>query len=802
MIVFFFLTLQATAQVRVKGKVINESTREPLAFANIVIKNTNTGTTTDIDGHFELTAPLNNSILIISSIGFETKTITLNNNSPSLLIKLKEKATQLNEIVIRPNDNPAFRIIRTATKNKPLHDPDNISSFTYNSYNKLYSTLLNPDTTEIKPEDDSAKFKQYIRTHHLFMHESYTERKYVKPDLSKEVVLGNHLSGIKDPFFAFLATDLQPLSFYKDFIHLFDKDYLSPLSPSSTTKYDFTLQDTLYQYPDSIYVISFEPLPGRVFEGLKGQLYISTDGYAIQSVHAQPADDKVLVESLIQQKYEKVNGHWFPVQLNSELRFKEFMMRGLKLKYVSHSYITNIKIDDNTIDKKEFGLANIEFAPLANRRDSIFWNRSRIGEFDKKEAGTFRVLDSVGEKLPVFQAAFKAIEGLFVGRFRAGKFYIPIDQLIQFNQYESARLGFGLQTGEKLSQRFMLEGYGAYGIQDKAFKYGGGFQINLSKRKEAYIKISYKQDINEPGKADFIKSAVATRTQESLRNWMASRMDSIEQYRVEFTERPFHFSQLSLFAQQQKRNPAYTYSFTTEENIIRSRFTVFEAGLQWRFAPKERYVKIGQSEVVTSMTYPQINFALTRSFAGTLGGEYTFTKVEARVDHQFITRGLGKTTFQLALGNMDGAVPYPFLFNGKGSKFDQSFLNNLLVNNYFQTMGLYEFSADRYAYLFINQYIGRITGNKSKYIRPELAFVHNMGVGNLRNKKLHHDIEFKTMEKGYFESGLIVTNLIRFNYLDLLYFGLGAGGFYRYGNYSLPSANDNLVAKLVVTLSF
>jgi hypothetical protein len=279
-------------------------------------------------------------------------------------------------------------------------------------------------------------------------------------------------------------------------------------------------------------------------------------------------------------------------------------------------------------------------------------------------------------------------------------------------------------------------------------------------------------------------------------------MDSIEQYRVEFTERPFHFSQLSLFAQQQKRNPAYKYSFTNEENVVRSRFTVFEAGLQWRFAPKERYVKIGQSEVVTAMTYPQINFALTRSFAGTLGGEYTFTKVEARVDHQFITRGLGKTTFQLALGNMDGVVPYPFLFNGKGSKFNQSFLNNLLVNNYFQTMGLYEFSADRYAYLFINQYIGRITGNKSKYIRPELALVHNMGVGSLRNKGLHQGVEFKTMEKGYFESGLIVTNLIRFNYLNLLYFGVGAGGFYRYGNYALPSKSDNLVAKLVITLSF
>lgn len=795
-----FLTV--SGQLLIKGKVVTEKSREPLAFASLVVKGYNGGTTTDIDGKFSLNLTTARAEIVVSHIGYESRTIVVQQSNSNLIIRLREKSTELSEVVVRPEDNPAWRIIRTTTRNKPLNDPENYSSFTYNSYNKLYSTLLDQDSSAIPDEVDSAQFRRYIRDNHLFIHESYTERKFLKPNRSKETVLGNHLSGVKDPFFAFLATDLQPFSFYKDFIKLFNKDYISPISPGSPSRYDFILADTLYDGADSIYVITFEPLPGKVFDGLKGQLYISTDGYALQSVHAQPADDKVLVESLIQQKYEKVNGKWFPVQLNSELRFKQFTFRNIKLKYISHSYITNIRVNE-TIDEKEFAVANVEFDPKANRKDSSFWKDKRTGEFDKKEANTFHNLDSVGEKMVLFQAAFKALEGLFVGKFRWRSFYIPIEHILVLNQYEDVRLGIGLQTGEKISKVFSLEGNIGYGFGDQALKYGGAFQLNIHSRKEVALRFSYKQDLLEPGKPNFIKSAIATRTQESLRNWMATRMDSIEQFKVSLEFRLGRASQFSFFTQQQYRNPTYEYSFDSpKENIQSNRFSTFEAGVQWRFAPKEVYMKIGQSQVVSTMTYPQFNVAVIHALGGVIDGDYEFTKVEGRIDHQFNTRGLGRTLFQLTGGVMDSNMPYPFLFNGKGSRFETSFLNNWIVNNYFQTMGLYEFASDRYAYLFINHYVGRISGNKSKYFRPELSLIHNMGVGSLDNKSYHGGVEINTMEKGYFESGLQVINLVRFNYLNFVYFGLGCGAFYRYGHYTFEDRSENLVAKAILTLSF
>jgi hypothetical protein len=801
-LLFFISSFLAKSQILLTGKVINERTKEPLAFVNIVVKNTNTGTASDIDGHFQLTLPASATELIVSYVGYASRIIPIPINNKRLDIQLKESTTELREIVVIPGENPAFKIIRQTIKNKPNNDPENLSSFSYNSYNKLYSTLLNADSASVMSQGDTAKFNQYIRNNHLFAHESYTERKYKRPNLSKEVVLGNHLSGIKDPFITFVGTDLQPFSFYKDFILLFNTSYINPVSTGSFEKYHFILMDTIYHPSDSVFVISFEPLPGKVFEALRGQLYISSDGYAIEHVMAQPADDKVLVENIIQQKYEKIDGHWFPVQQNSELRFKQFNIGNLKLKYVSHTYISNIKIGVE-LDEKDFGIVNVELSPQANKQDENFWRDRRQGTFDVKEKNTFHNLDSVGENLKTLQAAFKILEGFFVGRYKAGKFYLPTEYLLQFNRYEGARIGLGIQTGEQISKRFNIEVFGGYGINDQALKYGGAIQLNLHNRSEAYLKLSYRQDLSEPGKPNFIKSAVATRTQESLRNFMASRMDNIEQYKAEFGVRPFQFSQLIIFVQHQKRNPTYHYTYLGDQDIRwRNSFTIVEAGLQWRFAFKEQYLQIGQSKIVTKMSYPQLNFSLSKSFTGLSDSPYDFTRLEMRFDHQFLTKPLGKTTFQLASGYLSGSAPYPYLYNGKGSRFNESLFNNLVILNSFQTMGIYEFLSDRYAYLFINQNVGRITGNKSKRFRPELSILHNMGIGSLKRNGLHQGIAFKTMEKGYLESGLMLSNLIRFSYLNLIYLGFGAGGFYRYGNYALQKPSDNLAMKLIITLSF
>ena len=51
------------------------------------------------------------------------------------------------------------------------------------------------------------------------------------------------------------------------------------------------------------------------------------------------------------------------------------------------------------------------------------------------------------------------------------------------------------------------------------------------------------------------------------------------------------------------------------------------------------------------------------------------------------------------------------------------------------------------------------------------------------------------MEKGYYESGLMINNL-----LDLKIYSIGLGGLYRYGPYTFKKGWDNTGLKL--TLKF
>lgn len=73
---------------------------------------------------------------------------------------------------------------------------------------------------------------------------------------------------------------------------------------------------------------------------------------------------------------------------------------------------------------------------------------------------------------------------------------------------------------------------------------------------------------------------------------------------------------------------------------------------------------------------------------------------------------------------------------------------------------------------------------------------HAMGVGYLENKT-DHNIDLKSIDKGYFESGLIVDGILVSGFSHI-----GLGLFYRYGTYSATNWKNNLVPKVSVKFDF
>ena len=98
LLVLLTITAQAFAQSSVSGKV-TDKTGEPLVGAGILVKGTTSGTTTDLDGKFSLQGLKPNSILVFSSIGYETKEVTVGNQTV-FNITLADEAEFLNDVVV------------------------------------------------------------------------------------------------------------------------------------------------------------------------------------------------------------------------------------------------------------------------------------------------------------------------------------------------------------------------------------------------------------------------------------------------------------------------------------------------------------------------------------------------------------------------------------------------------------------------------------------------------------------------------------------------------------------------------
>ena len=82
-----------------------------------------------------------------------------------------------------------------------------------------------------------------------------------------------------------------------------------------------------------------------------------------------------------------------------------------------------------------------------------------------------------------------------------------------------------------------------------------------------------------------------------------------------------------------------------------------------------------------------------------------------------------------------------------------------------------------------------------KWFHPEFALSQNIGFGWLDHPEHYCYVNFsqepyKTMNLGYYESGLLINKLI-----DLKLYTIGIGGFYRWGPYSLNNTWDNFAVR-------
>ncbi|WP_113925931.1 DUF5686 and carboxypeptidase-like regulatory domain-containing protein [Cognataquiflexum aquatile] len=795
----FLFPLTIFGQTLLSGHVYDQKTNQPIPFVNIQVKGKERkGTTTDVRGLFRLDPFVDNEVLIISHVGYFPQEITLQALKSRPDIFLVPMAVELGEVQILAGENPALPIIRKAIANKDLNNPDKLDSYRFTSYNKMVMTL---DGLNEQPEVDDTTVN-FLKGGHIFMTESFSEVVFKKPGKRNETVKASKMSGIENPLVAMASSSFQPFSFYTDHIKILEVPYVNPLSNDGLRKYDYFLEDSIQNEIGTSYIISYQPIEGKVYQLGKGLMYISSLQYALENMVIKPSDPDTNLLFELQQKNRWDGKNWFPEQLNSIYLAPEMEFEGKAFKITNQTFLSDVQI--NELDRStKFGPIALNFAI---QNDLYDWGNLRLDSLTSREYLTYVRFDNMPEKdKRRLNMASKLLTQLSSGRIPLGPVDLIPNRVLRFNRFESVGLGLGLSSNETLSDVVRFEGYFRYGFRDKGWKYGAGTELRLDKKYDSKLLFYYSQDISEPGKTLLPKTNSFSSTGNIFRNFLADRMDEVERYSVEFSQMPLKGVKLGFFGSVENRANVLNYATGVPSDDFPRVFTATETGIDFRFVGGESVSRIGNNLVSWTMSYPVVSLRASKAIPDAIGGNVDFWNTEFKFQHQW-SSGNSLNQFHLSAHGIWGDnLPISYLNTGYGINVGQRNALDFALSfpGYLQTMFLYEFLSDRSMHASYSHQTGPLFYKKAgkAIFAPQLKFHQSFAIGSLSNPEFYDFVDFKTMEKGYLESGIELNNILK-QKSGLQYRGWGLGAFYRYGPYANPTFKENLTITLSITASF
>jgi hypothetical protein len=798
-----FLDISAFSQTYIKGIIVEKSSKLPIAFASVTYRKEALlrGVISDIHGKFEINDRGIKS-LQVSCVGYQTNRITITPGMKlsDMVIELRTDTLTISEVRITPAMNPAVRIMRNVLENKEKNNFENYDKFTYQCYLK---TTLNLKLSYNATAEDSATIRKNkdLNKNASFISESMVLSSTVNKRTENKVIAVK-TSGFESPLFGqyFVSVFHNAISFYKNNIALFampvsgdmtSSEYLSPVSDECIRSYNFVLEETYENPSDTLYLIEFHPKKGSNFNGLKGRLYISSNGWAIKNIVTEPFE-KGQIDFRFRQDYEFIDGRWFPSALDEEIGFVS-MKLNKKIQavpvYLITSRISNVNFNPAiTVDSIKYEKVYLD-EELIKESESLI-RSARPDSLTAIEKNTYQFMDSIGRKFG-FDFWAELYPNISAGKIPIKFIDIDLAEFYSTNDFEGTRIGLGLNTNDKFSKVFSVGGFAGYGMKDKEFKYGGHMTLNLNPGKETELKFSYQNNLKEPG-LDPRESFALLSSSDYLRDYLAYRMDNFIEERAEFNFRLSRYLKIRSSVSFREIMPTYEYMY---QGSPLTDFYADEIKISATYAYGEEIHMFGNQRIVFYAGNPIINITYKRGVDLFNRESYNYNRYEATLDLTAYKGRLGQTDIRLAGGYIDQPLPYSLLFTGEGSKSTYP----LLINNTFQTMKPYEFLSDRYVNVFFSHNFGTLLLETPRF-KPRFIITHNTGWGTLRNAA-DHEIDFKVKDKIYLESGLLINNIIRFKIFNIYYIGFGGGAFYRYGHYSYDRVIDNMAFKLSVTVA-
>lgn len=812
-LVFVFCAWSAAGQTW-SGVVIDSADQAPLPFVHILVDgDPQKGEVTDLDGTFSIPPMENATYLEFRYVGYRTVRVPVERFSARRVIALVKTGIQLAEVEVKAGENPAHRIIQRVIDNRKLNNPLSYDNFSYQAYDKLIVTSNNYLKEELLVASDSTWFQvpdslqsqvdsistdtsglSFLDSNYLFILETVSQRDFQGPSKDVTEIMGTQASGLRIPELFLQATDFQPFSFYEDRIELLGTSYVNPIAKGAINRYFYDLQDTLYDGPDSIYVIAYRPRKGKTFQGLQGALYIHTDGYAVQHLLAEPVGTFGM-KMHIQQTYQRVNGQWFPDQLHTDLAFPFIWIEDGPAVATARSYLSKVTVNKEQVEKKNTRFA-VRVLPKAEKKDSDWWAQYRRDTLTPKEQQTYVVLDSLSEEVGA-ERKIRWLLALARGSVRSGPIDWPIKDWVAFNNYEGVRLGLGGETNELFSDRIVLKGNVAYGTRDKAWKYGASVAAQFWPGADAWLRVGYRDEVFESGRQRIQVEPADELWLHNIRKYLVSDMFTERAFSLEMPFRPLPSLTVEPFIRSGSWQSPFQYQLAWLESdnitVWQRDFFFTEVGARLKWVPGQSLARI-RSRVIPMNSNKPAFWLSYRQGIPELYGELTYQAVEGQFQYRHTWRNNTATGLDINAGWIEGRVPYYQQFLARGSRFTNAYY---VIENNFHTMPIHTYLADRYATAFVRHEFGHLFKGKG-FFQPRWVLILGGYWGDIKHPEYHRNNTFAVAPKGYYEGGLIIHDIYSTTDNLGLNTGLGIGAFYHFGPYATGNWQDNLAFRVAI----
>lgn len=345
----FFYVCNFCHAANVTGTVTSDK-GDSLSFVNIFIKGTQTGTSSNELGYFELNLPQGEHVLVFQYIGFKQKEVLVNvgSSKQKLHVILNQQEYALKELAISATaEDPAYPIMRMAIAHAKIYNKE------INSYQcKVYMKALQRLTT-VPKRVALIKVPENLKPGIIYLSESVSELSFNAPDKVRERMISSKVSGSSRAF-SFNRAGSIKFSLYEPIVPSYglnERGFVSPLAPNALFYYKFKLEGSQVENGLTIYKIKLIPVRQHdpVF---RGHIYIIKDLWRIHSSDLlvdKQANIEFVDELVIKQDYApQPNGMWLPTAQRFIFNLEVFGFKGngyFVVMYSNYKAVSNYNAD-------------------------------------------------------------------------------------------------------------------------------------------------------------------------------------------------------------------------------------------------------------------------------------------------------------------------------------------------------------------------------------------------------------------------------------------------------------------------